>query len=330
MSYSDVLVIGAGLSGLMAANHLRNNGVTTVVIDKGKSVGGRMATRRIHDGKADHGAQFFTARSKEMKSFISSWERAGMVKEWTRGFHQMSESGDISLQEDGYPRYYPLNGMNGLTKEIAKPLSVTLNKEVTSFEYNQDEWIIYCSDSSSLRAKGLISTVPIPQLLTWMNTRVLQENVLDQLRKIAYEPCLTVLLVLDRPSEIPKNGGIQGEGIVSFIGDNQQKGISKSPIVTVHASGSWSELHYQDGDEEIIAELTREVQPVLGKAKIVEAQVKRWRYAKPKNLHPELILATTTPGLLAFAGDCFLEGKVEGAILSGLEAGKWMENKLTT
>ena len=61
---SDVLIIGAGLAGLMAANSLKEQGWQVTLVDKGRSVGGRLATRRIGPGRADHGTQFFTARTQ--------------------------------------------------------------------------------------------------------------------------------------------------------------------------------------------------------------------------------------------------------------------------
>jgi len=62
MSKYDVLVIGAGISGLLCATQLQAAGLSTLVLDKGRGVGGRMATRRIGDTTFDHGAQFFTVR----------------------------------------------------------------------------------------------------------------------------------------------------------------------------------------------------------------------------------------------------------------------------
>ena len=69
----QVLVVGAGLSGLIAARELQKNGISTAIVDKGTSVGGRLATRRIAGGVADHGAQFFTARTNIFKAEIDEW-----------------------------------------------------------------------------------------------------------------------------------------------------------------------------------------------------------------------------------------------------------------
>ena len=42
----DIVVIGAGMSGIACARVLRAAGLPVRLIDKGRGVGGRMATRR--------------------------------------------------------------------------------------------------------------------------------------------------------------------------------------------------------------------------------------------------------------------------------------------
>lgn len=77
---SRVLIIGAGIAGLTAARALTFSGVSAVVIDKGRGVGGRIATRRLSDGQAyDHGALRFTAQDGAVASLASSWEAEGLV-----------------------------------------------------------------------------------------------------------------------------------------------------------------------------------------------------------------------------------------------------------
>jgi len=43
----DAIVIGAGISGLLCATQMKAAGLSTLVLDKGRGVGGRMATRRM-------------------------------------------------------------------------------------------------------------------------------------------------------------------------------------------------------------------------------------------------------------------------------------------
>ena len=61
-SHVNTIVIGAGVRGRIAARTGQANGTSVLVLDEGRGVGGRLATRRTASGVFDHGAQFFTAR----------------------------------------------------------------------------------------------------------------------------------------------------------------------------------------------------------------------------------------------------------------------------
>ena len=59
----------------------------------------------------------------------------------------------------------------------------------------------------------------------------------DRLAALQYERCLAVMAVLDGPSRVPPPGGLAlSEGPISWIADNQQKGVSATPAVTLHAT----------------------------------------------------------------------------------------------
>ena len=62
-----IAIIGAGITALSAATALAQGGQSAVIFDKGRGMGGRVATRRVSlpDGtqlQFDHGAQFATAK----------------------------------------------------------------------------------------------------------------------------------------------------------------------------------------------------------------------------------------------------------------------------
>jgi renalase len=76
-----VAVFGAGLSGLVFADTL-GDAAQIKLFDKSRGYGGRMATRRYAAFQFDHGAQFFTARSKSFESFLEPCLAAGVVARW--------------------------------------------------------------------------------------------------------------------------------------------------------------------------------------------------------------------------------------------------------
>lgn len=69
------------MSGIVCARDLaRSHDV--VLFEKSKGVGGRMSTRRGEGWQADHGAQYFTARTPEFAKFIEECLAKGTVAEW--------------------------------------------------------------------------------------------------------------------------------------------------------------------------------------------------------------------------------------------------------
>ncbi|MBP1654772.1 MAG: hypothetical protein H6Q28_1328 [Bacteroidetes bacterium] len=80
--HADVLVVGAGMAGLSAAAALREAGLSVLTVEKGRGVGGRMASRRVGSAVFDHGAQFVTVRDSRFAAVMSEWERRGAAREW--------------------------------------------------------------------------------------------------------------------------------------------------------------------------------------------------------------------------------------------------------
>ena len=82
---ADILIVGAGMAGLLAATDLQASGFNPLVVDKGRGVGGRLASRRIGSATFDHGAQFITARTPRFAGLLTEWKELGFVTEWYRG-----------------------------------------------------------------------------------------------------------------------------------------------------------------------------------------------------------------------------------------------------
>jgi len=326
----DVLIVGAGMAGLCAAREFQRAGRSVLLLDKGRGVGGRMATRRIGRATFDHGAQFFTARDPRFAAAIAHWQEIGIAEEWCRGF---------TAEADGHARWHGQPSMTAAPKHLAHGLSVRTETKVVSLGQEAEHWWVETENGEIFRAGALLLTPPVPQSLALLETgRIpLRPEMRASLTSIIYQRCLAVLAVLAGPSRVPVPGGFApAAGPIIWIADNQQKGISAEPAVTIHASHAFS-LERWDRDRTASGRLLLEAaQKWLG-AEVLEFEVHGWRYSKPLRVdeQPCMILSTRPP--LVLAGDAFAGPRVEGAALSGwaaaeaiLEADAMVPASLTT
>lgn len=231
MADDPVVVVGAGVSGLLAARRLVDAGHSVVVIDGDTVAGGRLATRLIGGARLDHGAQFMTARSPEFADLMQAWLADGTVYEWCRGFAQPP------AEPDGHPRYAAAGGMAELAGTLAEGLVVQLGNPVVAVD--RAEALVGLDDGSTMVAAGVVLTPPVPRSLALVDAAgvPLPVEARQALEAVAYEPTLAALALLDQPSEVPPPGGVQlTDGPFSFVADNHAKGISELSAVTLHAS----------------------------------------------------------------------------------------------
>ena len=315
---NSCVIVGAGMSGLVAANRLQEAGWRVTVLDKGRGVGGRMATRRFDGASFDHGAQFFTARSDEFKAMVEDWQGAGAAREWSRGF----ADAEGNPNEDGHPRFRGTEGMTSVPKYLAEGLDVRTGEKVVSVEDDGGTWRLKTESGTEATGDALIVTAPVPQALEIVGSGgyELPSAAREQLERVTYDPCLALMALLDGPSGIPEPGGVQIKGEpLDWIADNMLKGISEAPAVTIHGGPQWSRQHYEDDEAEVTAALLGFAGDMVG-SNVVSTQLARWRYSWVSESHPEPYLLAQNSPALVFCGDSFAQPKVEGATLSGLAA----------
>lgn len=312
---AKTIVLGAGMAGLTAARALQAAGHQVEVIDKGRGVGGRMATRRVGDARIDHGAQFFTTRGPAFTELVAAAVEAGVVAEWCLGFGE----------PDGYPRYRGSDGMTSMMKWLAQGVDVRLDQRVDRIERTHDNVRFVAADGRTIaEAPSAVVTAPIPQMVELFDRAsvVLPPQVDDALRSARYHATLALLAVVEGGQTVAEPGGMQLEhGPFTFVADNLRKGISPVRALTFHAEHDYSLRRYDDDPDEVAAELMAMAAPWLDDVTIVQTQLKKWRYAGPVTPLPDpTIVLEHGSTTIALAGDAFAGPKVEGAHNSGRAA----------
>lgn len=318
-------IVGAGVAGLAAARVLTTAGWQVTIVDKGRSVGGRLATRRLgNDGAvADHGAQFLTVRSEEMAALRDELDNAGLLVEWCRGF------GD---HPDGHPRYAVRGGMNQLAKWMASSVNdVRCNWLATAITRDGAGSVLIIGAAETLGFDAVIITSPIPQSLALFDASGVELGADRRLLEgVIYDPTVALIAACTASPELGGPGVRRFDsGDVSIIVDNSTKGVGVIPSVTMHASADWSRAHWDDDDATALSGLVSLAARNIDVSILIDPQIKKWRYATPTTILPERSMAL---GLshgtdrdiapIVLAGDAFGGPKIEGAYLSGLDAAR--------
>ncbi len=323
---ADVLIVGAGIAGLLCATELQQAGLRVCVLDKGRGLGGRMATRRMGDARFDHGAQFFTVRDPRLQAYADAWLAAGLIQEWYCHAPEDTNS-------DGYPRYCGVQGMTDVPKHLAASLPVWREQQVSSLSRDNTVWRAHTLQGQCFQAHHLVLTAPLPQSLMLLDTSGLgyaDPDTLQTLRAVRYERGLATLAILDGPSGMPAPGRIKiDEPPLTWIADNQQKGISPDvSTITLHADPEFAQKHWGSPDA-VRGPLMLEAAAPYIDATVVEYRCHRWGFTTPINpwserSHHDAHLHYT------LAGDAFGGPRIEGAALSGLHAAETVLRTVST
>lgn len=334
----DVLVIGAGLAGLAAARDLQEAGFDVLVLEKSRGVGGRCATKRFEvngvDTRADHGAQFFTARGERFKHLVSALEAQGVLKEWTRGFPKLTARG-LEARAAGHGRYCAPSGMSALGKAFqegfdGKKLEIKQNALVSAVFPTHLGWSVVLKNGEIHHSRALIVNAPAPQALS-LTRSSLEPDTLAALERVRFNPCWALMIALERQPKIDWVGlEIEHEILEWAALDSSKREVGSPATLVLHATPAWSQAHLEQTPELVATLMLKAAQKLLGDwVKPVAMLAHRWRYAKPSITHPE---TTLEQGHLVFCGDWCVKdnSRIEAALESGWAAASQVLEKLVT
>ncbi len=323
---NNILIIGAGVAGLSAARVLQDQGRKVRVIDKGRGLGGRVATRRLGDthqirGRWDHGAQFATFRDPEIISQLKEWDCWDLMKPWIPGH-----------QNPNLFRQRPLEGMNAFAKALAAGVEVHRSQQIENIEQLSGGWKLTTTTGQNFEAAHLIATMPLPQFreLAKNSSLRLFPAEIEKIQSVRYHRCLTLLAETDGPSGLDQPGFVQVQnGILETIIDQYQKGISPGHTLVANATPSFSQEWFRR-DRNVAASILRASLQEQIQSKILSVQIHGWKFAKAtQRIHGNFLQLENG---IYLAGDGFAAGnqltapelpaRIESAILSGISAAK--------
>ncbi len=168
---SEVLIIGAGLTGLLLAHRLKNNGISIKIIEARNRVGGRIHTL-LSDNETpiEMGATWLSIQHQELLQVLQELELP-IFEQFMTGkalFESLSTAPpqQFEIPNNQQPSYRIQNGTESLINKLTESLDETdivLHEKVDRIDFSDTNIIVHTKKQSYL-ANKIVSTLP-PMLL---------------------------------------------------------------------------------------------------------------------------------------------------------------------
>jgi predicted NAD/FAD-dependent oxidoreductase len=297
-------IVGAGISGAAAGAALAMSGARVTLFDKGRSPGGRMATRRGNGLRFDHGAQYFTARRPALRDRLTAWRKAGIAQEWEPG------------------RFVGIPGMNAPVKALAAGLDILSGCTVTALTLGAAGWTVQTVEGAAPAPgngafDGVVLALPAPQAAPI--AAAAGAPFATHITVAAYGPCWALMLAFPPGTALPEPALRLASGPISWVSrDGSKPGRDDAATAVVHAAPGWSRDNLEMPAKDAAADLLSLFRRITGvTARPIHLDAHRWRYARVEKAALAPAYWDSQLGLGA-CGDWAVGPRVEDAFESGL------------
>jgi len=277
MTKPRIAIIGAGISGIILARELKEI-ADIKVFEKSRGVGGRMSTRYAEQFAFDHGAQCFTARTKDFQRFLQPFIASSDVADWFGKAVNIDNDGTITPRFWFETHLVAAPNMNSLCKKLAIGLEILSGVEVAPLQEKQDnQWHLKDKNGADLGVFDfLISTAPPAQTKNLFGAKF---NVTE----VAMQPCYALMLGFNQKWNRDWIFAKVRNNPIKLIAVNSSKPQRNSDATSlvIHTREAWTKENLER-DQKEVEEILCQNFTNLTKINHQDAAYKslhRWRYA---------------------------------------------------
>ncbi len=326
---SPVVVVGAGISGVACARVLVDAGHEVVVLDRGRRIGGRMASRRLEGRTADLGAAFFTVSDPRFAAEVDRWRAAGLAHPWTDTFSVL-DAGEEPRATTGPVRWGTSGGIRTLVEDLAAGLRVRTAQVTSVRRTDAGELLV-----NERPAAAVVLAMPDPQARVLLAPGL--EDVAAQLGR-PWDPVLAlgawwpqrVWDAAGRPgTERFDAAFVNADPDLAWIADDGRRRGDDAPVLVAHSTPAFARPHLAD-PQAAAPELLAALQRVLGiTVPPTGCYLQRWSVARPAGERTDTFWLGRD--LVGLCGDGWGPvSRVEGAFLSGRALGEALADRLAS
>ncbi len=321
-----VVVVGAGISGVACARALREGGVPVRVLDRGRAVGGRMASPHLHDRPVDLGASYLTAEDPRFSAVVDAWAERGLAHPWTDTFTVL-RPGRPAERTSGPVRWGSPGGLRSLVQDLATGLPVERRRVAAVEHHRTGPRAGLTVDGEPARA--VVLAMPDAQAARLAGTGLDEARAaLDR----TFEPALALAAgwtTREWPEDLD-GAFVNDHPVLAWLADDGRRRGDGAPVLVAHSTGELAGRH--------LADPPTAAPVMLGAVRDLLAlhraggepewhHLHRWSLARPLGERRDPYLLTDQ--LVGCCGDGWgRTPKVEGAWLSGAALGEALVERL--
>ncbi len=299
-------IVGAGIAGASCAGALAAAGWEVDVFDKSRGAGGRLSTKRTHQGWATLGSPFISAKRDPFRSQLREWVRQGWLDP-VRGDVWQGRATISWAQAQLQNHYRPTIEPSQLVRHVMGTARLHTQSRVVALQPRT----LIMEDGRVLGDYDcVICSVPIPQAIPMLDALPLLR---DRLGEVHYRPVWSFLMRWE--------GGPAAD-VIKFddhLLDMAVRQTADGPgLWAVHTTHEFAETYLEASEMEASNRAASALMGLLGLPWPVEIEASHlWRYARPETSVGGFWLGDRE-NRVALIGDGIAGDGVERAWESGL------------
>jgi len=280
----DVVVVGAGVTGLSLARLLEEQGRRVLVLDKGRGPGGRVSSKTLDGSLLDTSTNEVMSDDAQVKDFLSRCAGALWQHSVDSGPGRWSFAEPARVIMQGFAGTLPIQ--HTFVSHLVRRPSGHIG--VVRHGFGEPVW-----------ARNVVLTMPVPQAQAIIaHSDFLLDYDLDE---IDYTRRQVLLAVFEGDGHMPDSAW-STDMIEQVRFRPRPDGLLG---VEAFATEAWSEATWDQDATISQGRLLLEMGSLFDGARVWGSTVMRWRYAQPQTTHPTPFWSHHDVRGLFMAGDAF-------------------------
>ena len=337
----EYIVVGAGVSGLTAAQALQAEGKHVCVFEKARGTGGRLGSKRVsfenenQQGGFDLGASAFCAKTELFKNYLG----------------ELQALNKVTLVDPVASSYVAEPRNSALTRHMSNSINVNFSEKISRIEFKNDKWFLFCQTQADARqpqasrsdefvmacCHHLILAMPAEQASALLPAGHVAESWIAHTESDpVFVSCFIFPYGSMSVSDLLSINQFSSDVIANISLEHLKPGrnLTEFPMIKVTSTCGWAKQHLDKHFDDIASYLFQDLNKQFSLNGIatpdyLKQYTHRWLYSQYSNL------IKGTKGYLSFSdgihivGDYFdVQTDIEGQPIDGVERAFLSAHKL--